>query len=328
MIGISFHADSLKVNIVCMDELNITLKQLRYYLVAAKHKSLRQAARELRISQPSLSAQIKGLEESLGVDLFERNRGGVLLTPIGRELTGEANQAINAAESIIAAANYVKNGPSGTFRLGASPSLGPYSLPRVLPSIRKEFSGVKFFVREEVPALLYEGLLVGKYDLILTILPVDDHAITVKPLFREPIYLVVHSEHPLAKDKTITAQQLEGLEVLTIEEHHLFYAQVEELCKKFNAKLLRDYEGTSLDSIRQMVQMGMGVAFLPALYVRSEIKSKDKLRVLKIEDESIYRDNALCWRNTSPLRSFFRSLSVFFQNTLAEEFKGEIDILT
>jgi len=327
MIGISFHVSGAEANIVCMKELNISLRQLRYYLIAAKHKSLRQAARELKISQPSLSAQLKGLEKSLGVVLFERNRGGVLLTPIGRELIGEANQAINAAESIIAAANYVKNGPSGTFRLGTSPSLGPYSLPRVLPSIRKEYSGVKFFVREEVPALLYEGLLAGKYDLILTILPVDDHAITVKALFREPIYLVVNAEHRLAKGKTITARQLEGLEVLTIEEHHLFYAQVEDLCKKFNAKLLRDYEGTSLDSIRQMVQMGMGVAFLPALYVLSEIKSKDKLHVLKIEDETIYRDTVLCWRNTSPLRAFYRSLSVFFQDTLHKEFKGEIDIL-
>lgn len=310
-----------------MKELNISLKQLRYYLVAAKHRSLRQAARELKISQPSLGTQLKNLEDALGIVLFERNRGGVLLTPVGRQLIGEANQAINAAESIIDAANYVKNGPSGTFRLGASPSLGPYSLPRVLPSIHKKFSGVKFFVREQVPTLLHEGLMVGDYDLILTTLPVDDLSITVKALFREPIYLVLNKDHSLAKGKTIKAHQLEGLEVLTIEAHHLFYAQVEELCKKFNARLMRDYEGTSLDAIRQMVQMGMGVAFLPALYVRSEIKSKDKLHVLELEDETIYRDNALCWRNTSPLRSFYRSLSVFFQDALEKEFKNEIDIL-
>ncbi|MEM6998708.1 MAG: hydrogen peroxide-inducible genes activator, partial [Pseudomonadota bacterium] len=280
-----------------MKELNISLKQLRYYLVATKHKSLRQAARELKISQPSLSAQLKSLEESLSVNLFERNRGGVLLTPLGRELVNEAQHAVNAAESIIDAANYVKNGPSGTFRLGASPSLGPYSLPRVLPSLHKEYKGVKFFVREDVPALLYEGLLAGKYDLILSTLPVDDHSITVTKLFREPIYLVVNTEHKLAKSKTIKAQQLSGLEVLTIEEHHLFYIQVEDLCKRFNAKLLRDYEGTSLDSIRQMVQMNMGVAFLPALYLRSEIKSNDNLHILEIEGKTIYRDNVLRQHN-------------------------------
>jgi LysR family transcriptional regulator, hydrogen peroxide-inducible genes activator len=309
-----------------MKELNISLKQLRYYLVAAKHKSLRQASRELQISQPSLSAQLKGLEDSLGVSLFERSRGGVLLTPVGRELVSGAHHAVNAAESIVEAANFVKNGPSGTFRLGASPSMGPYCLPRVLPSIHKKFKGIKFFVREEVPALLYEGLLSGKYDLILTTLPIDDPTITVTNLFREPIYLVVNTEHKLAKGKSIKARQLAGLEVLTIEEHHLFYSQVENLCKKFNAKLLRDYEGTSLDSIRQMVQMSMGVAFLPALYLRSEIKSGDNLYILKIEGESIYRDNVLCWRNTSPLRTFYKSLSVFFQTAITKEFKEEISL--
>ena len=310
-----------------MKELNLSLKQLRYYLVAARHRSLRQAARELQISQPSLSAQLKSLEESLGVVLFERNRGGVILTPLGRELIGEATQAINAAESIVDAANFLRNGPSGVFRLGSSPSLGPYSLPRILPSIHKKYTGVKFFVREDVPALLYEGLLAGNYDLIFTTLPVDEHAISVTNLFREPIYLVVNAEHSLATGTTIKAEQLAGLEVLTIEEHHLFFQQVEQLCKKFNAKLLRDYEGTSLDSIRQMVQMGMGVAFLPALYVRSEISSKDRLHVLKIEDEKIYRENVMCWRNTSPLKPFFRKLSVFFRDALVKEFKKEIDSL-
>jgi len=310
-----------------MKELNISLKQLRYYLVAAKHQSLRQAARDLKISQPSLSAQLKGLEESLGANLFERSRGGVILTPLGRDLIKEAQQAINAAVSIIDAANFAKNGPSGTFRLGTSPSLGPYCLPRVLPSIHKQFEDVKFFVREEVPAYLNEGLLEGKYDLILTTLPIYNHAITITPLFREPIYLIVNNEHRLAKGKTIKTQQLSGLEVLTIEEHHLFYTQVEALCKEFNAKLLRDYEGTSLDSIRQMVQMNMGAAFLPALYLRSEIKNDDNLHVLEIEGKSIYRDNVLCWRDTSPLKSFYRNLSLFIKNAFEKEFKKEITIL-
>jgi len=310
-----------------MKELNISLKQLRYYLVAAKHQSLRQAARDLKISQPSLSAQLKGLEESLGANLFERSRGGVILTPLGRELVKEAQQAINAAVSIVDTANFIKNGPSGTFRLGTSPSLGPYCLPRILPSIHKKFENVKFFVREEVPANLNEGLLEGKYDLILTTLPIYNHAITITPLFREPIYLVVNNEHRLAKGKTIKTQELSGLEVLTIEEHHLFYTQVEALCKAFNAKLLRDYEGTSLDSIRQMVQMNMGAAFLPALYLRSEIKNDDNLHILKIEGKSIYRDNVLCWRDTSPLKSFYRDLSLFIKIAFEKEFKKEINIL-
>lgn len=307
-----------------MKELNLSLKQLRYFLVTSRHKSLRKAAVELKITQPSLSAQLKCLEEVLGVELFERTRGGVTLTPMGRDLISEARLAVNAAEAIVDAASFATRGPTGTFRLGVTPSLGPYSLPWILPAMKHAYRMVKFFVREAVAAELTDGLKSGSYDLILTSLPFADPAFTVVPLFREPIYLVVNIDHPLAISDTITADQLAGLDILTIEEHHMFYKQVEELCKKFNANLLRDYEGTSLDAIRQMVYMEMGVAFLPALYIRSEIRDRNELHVLSIEGESIYRVHAFAWRNTSPLRGFYRGLGAFFQKTCKEQFGDDV----
>jgi len=307
-----------------MKDLNLSLKQLRYFLVSARHKSLRQAAIELKITQPSLSAQLKGLEEALGIELFERSRGGVTLTPMGRDLVSEARQAVNAAEAIMEAANFARRGPTGTFRLGVIPSLGPYCLPFILPAVRHAYRMVKFFVREAVASDLAEGLRSGNYDLILTSLPFQDPTFTVVPLIREPIYLVVNAGHPLARNDTISADQLAGLEILAMEEHHMFHKQVEELCRKFNANLLRDYEGTSLDAIRQMVYMDMGGAFLPALYIRSEIRDTDALRVLNIEGESIYRIHALAWRNTTPLRGFYRGLSAFFQKVCKDQFGDDV----
>ncbi|MDG2175716.1 MAG: hydrogen peroxide-inducible genes activator [Gammaproteobacteria bacterium] len=307
--------------------LNITLKQLRYYLVAAKYISLRQAARELKISQPSLSAQIQKLEETLGIELFERKRKGVTLTPLGRDLLKQAQQAVNSAESIIDAANFASKGPSGTFRLGASPTLGPYALPWILPEVHKKYGGVKFFVREEVPDDLAEGLYNGRFDLIMTTLPLKEEGITVMPLFREPLYLVLNRQHPLAKHTAIEGSQLAGQEILALEEHHLLFRQVEDLCKQFNAELLRDYEGTSLDSIRQMVYMEMGLAFLPALYIRSEIKDRDELTVLSVAGEFIYRQHALVWRDTSPLRVFYRELGEFFREIVKRQFGKDVEVL-
>jgi len=310
-----------------MKDISISLKQLRYYLMAAKHDSLRQAARELKISQPSLSAQLQKLEEALGVDLFERSRGGVNLTPLGRELLKQAQQAVNAAEVIIDAANFATKGPSGTFRLGASHTLGPYALPWILPEIHKKYRGVKFFVREEVPDQLAEGLYTGRYDLIFTTLPLRDEGITVMPLFREPLYLVMSRDHPLAKNKTIHGDELAGIDILALEEHHLLYRQVEDLCKQFKAQILRDYEGTSLDSIRQMVYMEMGIAFMPALYIRSEIMDRDELKVMPIADESITRMHALAWRDTSPLRTFYRELGEDFQDIIKDKFGKDVVML-
>lgn len=303
-----------------MKDLNFSLRQLRYFLVAARHRSLRQAAIELGISQPSLSAQLKTLEEALEVPLLERSRGGITLTPVGRTMVAEARTAVGAAETIREAAQLAAHGPTGTFRLGVAPSLGPYILPWILPQIRDRYRGVKFFVREAVTSILLEGLKNGNYDLIFTPKPPEDPALVTVPVMREPIDLVIYKSHPLAKLQTIKPAQLAGMEILTLEEHHLFFNQVEKLCKRFKARLLRDFEGTSLDAIRQMVYMEMGGAFLPALYIRSEIRDRDELHVLRIQGESIYRVHAVVWRATSPFRSFYRDLTAFVRNISEQQF--------
>lgn len=310
-----------------MTNRDITLKQLRYYSVAARYTSLRQAARELRISQPSLSAQLSALEETLGVELFERNRSGIYLTPLGRYLLKETHTAIEAVNVIAESANFATKGPTGTFRLGVTPSIGPYALPWILPTLHEEYKNMKLFVREEVYTNLAVGLIDGKYDLIFTTLPLDDPSITVMPLLREPIYLVTSNTHSFANKTSVKGIELKGEEILTIEEHHQFYKQVEDLCTKFQAKLMRDYEGTSLDAIRQMVYMEMGIAFMPALYLRSEIKDRDNLHILSLEDESIFRIHALAWRNTSPLRNFYRELGASFQKLIKEHFKEDVTLL-
>lgn len=309
-----------------MKDINFSLRQLRYFLVAARHKSLRQAALELGIAQPSLSVQLKILEEALEVQLLERSRGGIALTPVGRTMAAEATLAVNAADAIRETAQLAARGPSGTFRLGVAPSLGPYLLPWILPQIRDEYRGVKFFVREAVTSILIEGLKAGNYDLILTPKPPEDRALVSMPIMREPIDLVTYKRHPLAKFHSIKPAQLAEVEILTLEEHHLFFSQVEKLCKRFKAQLLRDFEGTSLDAIRQMVYMEMGSAFLPALYIRSEIRDRDELHVLHIQGEPIHRVHAFIWRATSPLRGFYRELTGFVRKISQQQFSDVITV--
>ena len=158
-------------------------------------------------------------------------------------------------------------------------------------------------------------------------MPLEEETLTVMPLFREPLYLVLNRDHELAKYKSIDAKQLAGLEILTLEEHHLFSRQVEDLCNRYHAHLLRDYEGTSLDSIRQMVYMEMGVAILPALYIRSEIAERDELAVVSIAGENMYRTHALAWRDTTPMRSFYRTLGEFFQKMVEQRFGKNIVVV-
>ena len=305
-----------------------TIRQIGYFVAVAEALSFRQAAARLQISQPTLTHQILALEESLGLDLFERSRAGTTLTPTGRELLPNARRALEEVQGLCDHAAALSHGPGGTYRLGVTATLGPYLLPLVLPPIHQRYSALKLYVRENAPRDLESGLVSGNYDLILTPLPVDAVGLNVVPLFKEPLKLVLPADHRLAKKKNIDRRDLEGESVLTIEEHHHFHQQIRQLCEGLGAHVMRDYEGTSLDTLRQMVVMGMGIAFLPALYIRSEIHRPRELRIAELNGEEIYRTHALAWRRSSPAAALFRDVAEQIRGFVARELSNELTLAT
>ncbi len=293
-------------------------RQIEYFLTVAECASFRKAAERLMVSQPTLTAQIAALERMLKVRLFERSRAGTRLSPAGRELLTHAQSIATELDAMIGAAEVVRDGAAGTFRLGISPTLGPYVLPYLLPALHQRYSKLKLYVREETQRELEAGLVAGRHDLVLCPMPIEMEGLAVTPLFREPIKLVVREDHPLAARSPLLMEHLRGLDILTIEEHHRFYRQIEMLCQRIGARLLRDYQGTTLDALRHMVVMGMGQAFLPALYVLSEIREQSQLAVCDLADEPVFRSHALVWRPTSPARSLFQRLAGEIRDILAE----------
>lgn len=293
-----------------MQDMKPTIRQLEYFLAVADCESFRRAAERLGISQPTLTAQIASLEKNLGVRLFERSRSGTRLAPLGRELIAPARRIMDELGGFVDAADVMRNGPGGTYRLGITPTLGPYLLPHLLPDLHRKYANLRFYLREDSQRELETGLAAGRHDLVLCPMPLDSTDFVVVPLFREPVKLVVHEDHELAGRNPIVASDLHNADILTIEEHHRFYRQVEQLCQRLGARLLRDYQGTSLDALRHMVVMGMGHAFLPALYVLSEIHEQSQLHVTEISDEPVVRSHALAWRTASPARVFFQRLAI------------------
>ena len=207
----------------------------------------------------------------------------------------------------------------GTYKLGVTPTLGPYLLPHILTLIHAKHRDLKLYVREEAPSDLEAGLLDRRHDLILSTQPIMSKELTVFPLFREPLKFAISMEHKLARKPRLNRMDLLGEQVLTISEHHLFHRQIVELCEKVGAEVRRDYEGTSLDTLRQMVVMGMGTAFLPALYVKSEIRKQNELRIADVEGVNVVRNHALVWRKTSPEKSFYRELAVEIRDIVAKK---------
>ncbi len=294
----------------------ISLKQIQYFSAVAEYGSFRQASARLNITQPTLSNQVAVMEKTLGVQLFERSRKGINPTPEGRELLVSARRVLEEAQGFTNQAALLSGGGIGTYRLGVTPTLGPYLLPHLLGPIHARYTDLKLYVREDAPSDLETGLINGQHDLILTTQPVMSQDLVVSPLLREPLKLALAQDHRLGKKARINRMDLLGEPVLTVSEHHLFHRQITELCEKVGAVVRRDYEGTSLDTLRQMVVMGMGIAFLPALYVKSEIRNSEELRVTDVEGINVVRNHALVWRNTSPARNFYRDLADQIRETV------------
>jgi LysR family hydrogen peroxide-inducible transcriptional activator len=309
-----------------MDRTRATIRQVEYFIAITETLSFHRAAQRLSVSQPTMTTQIVALEEALGLQLFERSRSGTVLTAVGRELLPHARRVTEEFQGLLDRAASVSRGPAGTYRLGITPTLGPYLLPHILPALHRRYSELKLSVREDAPRSLEDGLARGEHDLILTALPVEDSRLTVASLFREPLKLVLPADHRLASRKHINRRDLAGESVLTIDEHHHFHRQIEQLCGRLGAQLRRDYEGTSLDTLRHMVVMGMGVAFLPALYIRSEIRHRPpELHVTKVRGEVIERTHVLAWRASSPARQLFREIADEIRVLVARDLGDELE---
>ena len=305
----------------------VSLRQLRYLSAIADAGSFRRAADRLGVTQPALTAQIAALEAGLALQLFERSRRGATLSPEGRELLGGARRVLEEFQGFVDRAATLSGGAVVTYRTGVPPTLGPYLLPHILPPLHRKYAGLRLYVRESVPRDLEEGLRNNLHDFIFTPLPLSDRQLTVVPLFREPLKLVLANDHHLARKARIHREDLLGEEILSIEEHHQFHRQVAELCERLGATVRRDFEGTSLDTLRHMVVMGTGMAFLPSLYVASEIHDQSDLRVTDLHGDSIARIQAMAWRSSSPARNLFRELAQEIREILRAQRPADIMVI-
>jgi len=307
-----------------MSKPDITLRQLRYLIAVDEELHFRRAAERCRISQPSLSAQIQALEAALDVHLVERSRSGVALTPVGREVAMRARRTLENVQSIVDFCCGAQDGLTGTIRLGAKPTLGPYLLPQVVAKLHRQHQDLNLYVREAAPRELEYELIRGVHDVILAQLPVASSELTTERLFREPLYVALAADHPLTEFETIDPKSLRDEAVLTLSPNYHLHDQIMDLCADFGATPRRDYEGTSLDAVRQMVGMGMGVSFLPALYVQSELTSRSEVVVRPLKGRMVTRSIGLAWRNSAGRSNSYSEFARIIRDVAARKFKNLI----
>lgn len=301
-----------------------TVRQLRYFVTLAQVGQYRRAAEQLGLSQPSLSQQIAALEDVLGIRLVERGRRGAQLSTGGREVLVHAQKVLDDVDGLMETANRVGRGGTGTLHLGATVTIGPYFLPRFLRHLHNEHPDLKLVARDGVPRDLQEELLAGTHDLILTQLPVAETDFVVQPLYREPMLLAVARDHPLAGHKVVAQEDLRGQDVLTLGAKLTVHAPLTQLCADVGANLRDDYIGTSLDALRQMVAMNMGVTFLPALYAQSEVPKTEGDVVLIPLRGGFYRRVGLAWRKSSGKPRLIGQFAEVAQQVVSNEFARQV----
>ncbi|MBP8234190.1 hydrogen peroxide-inducible genes activator [Rhizorhabdus sp.] len=296
--------------------MNPTLRQLRYLVALADHGSFTRGAAAEGVSQPSFSEQIHQIERLLNGRIVERGRRAIL-TPLGRDAVAAARRVLVEVDNFVATARRSEDPLVGTIRLGVSPTLGPYLLPQVVARLHSVSPSLRVHVREGLPSKLTENLLSGIHDVILVQLPVDGGNLHIESLFREPLLIAMAADDPLRGADSIGLDDLRGRGLLTLQPEYRMSDQIMALAAAADAQVLRDYEGTSLDAIRQMAGMGMGLALLPERYVRQEVREDHDVVVRRFAEGRYYREIGLVWRSGSGRAPAFVALAEMLRQTIA-----------
>lgn len=302
-----------------------SLQQLRYLVALCDERNFRRAADLCHVTQPTLSVQIRELEAKLGTTLVERTRAKVIVTPVGRSVCDRARSALREVEEIHAIAASARTPLQSEIRTGVVQTLGSYLLPLVVPDLHESHPRLKLYMREGLPDFLLRGLSDGMLDLLFFPLPVRQADLETLPIFREPIHVVMPHDHRFARRRAVTPEDLRGETILSLEPGHKLYEQVRRICDRYGASLSRDYEGTSLDTLRQMVAMGMGLSLMPALYVKSEVAHQDIVVARPFEGAAPARSIGMVWRKGTARDAEFRALAEQIRTILRRR-APEVDV--
>ncbi|HVV81643.1 MAG TPA: LysR substrate-binding domain-containing protein, partial [Kofleriaceae bacterium] len=278
--------------------LPLTLRQLEYVVAIADHASFSRAAEACAVTQPALSAQIAQLEDTLGVQIFERDRRKVLVTPAGSEIVARARATLGAAGDVVDAAHSSAQPLTGPLRLGVIPTIAPFLLPAVLPAVREAYPKLRLVLREDQTARLLHQLDEGKLDAAVLALPVPGDLAAVR-LYREEFALAVPRTHRLARRAIVRPADLDDEPLLLLDDGHCLRDQALAVCESAGAREQGELRATSLVTLVQMVASGLGVTLIPAMAAHALAPRGGEVVVVRFAPPAPGREVGLCWRMSS-----------------------------
>jgi LysR family transcriptional regulator, hydrogen peroxide-inducible genes activator len=296
----------------------MNLRDLRYLVALADHRHFGRAAEASFVSQPTLSTQLKKLEDELGMPLIERSPRNVLLTELGDAVAARARTILREADEIKAIARRFKDPESGTVRIGLFPTLGPYLLPHVVPRIVKRFPQLELILVEEKTEVILKKLHSGELDAGLLALPIHEDSMHAEFLFEEAFVLAAHKQHRLAKVRRVTLADLADERLLLLDDGHCLRDQALEVCQMAGAGERSGFRATSLETLRHMVSANVGMTLMPALSVHAPAPASTDVKLISFADPAPHRRIAMVWRRTSALTAFLHTMVPLFKQLPAK----------
>jgi LysR family hydrogen peroxide-inducible transcriptional activator len=277
----------------------MNLKDLKYLVALADTGHFGKAAERTFVSQPTLSAQLKKLEEYLGVKLVERQPRNVQLTEVGKQVVVRARRMLDEGDQIVALARNNKDPFAGRLKLALIPTIGPYLLPRVMQKIRKALPQLGLMLYEHQTEALLKRLHDGEVDLGIMALPIAQDGMETRELYEEAFTVALPNHHALAAKSTIKVPDLKGQTLLLLEDGHCLRDQALEVCSRIDIREAEDFRATSLETLRQMVVAGLGITLLPETAVESPFGSQRGLTIRQFSKPVPTRTVGAVWRKSS-----------------------------
>jgi LysR family transcriptional regulator, hydrogen peroxide-inducible genes activator len=297
----------------------LTLRDLQYLVAVADHAHFGRAAAACNVSQPALSAQIRKIEDVLGVQLFERTNRRVTITPSGKAVADQARIVLEEAAKITGITRSAQEPLSGSLRLGAIATVGPYLLPHLLAPLRKQYPKLDLFLREGMTEQLLGELRTGQLDAVIASNTFVDPTLRVIPLFFEPFVLATPRAHKLATKEHIDRRDLNGERMILLEDGHCLRDQTLDLCPANRRGHIRQFHATSLETLRHLVATGFGYTLIPALAVSEDKMLKPLISYRRFEDKGVGRTIILAYRNRFGRMADIDALANFIRENLPRE---------
>ena len=293
----------------------MNLRDLEYLVALAEHKHFRRAADSCHVSQPTLSGQIRKLEEELGIILLERTSRKVLFTQSGLLLVDQAKTILREVKLLKEMASNQGKEMAGPLHIGVIPTIGPYLMPHIVPALQKAFPDLELFLYEAQTHQLLEHLETGHLDCAIVASVRETELFIEVPLFKERMLLAISEKHPWAKEISMPISMLKDREVLMLDDGHCLRNQALGYCFTAGAKENSHFQATSLETLRNMVAVNAGITLMPELAVLSE-GARTGVKYLPCYSPEPLRDIILVYRPGSPLRKRYERIADAISNLI------------